>query len=191
MTGTEKMIDTILQDAQREHEEILAQAKQQAGDIAAQAALQAEQESSAAVAAVQEKAAFDLASAQQRTAATEKRIVLQMKNEVIAETIAAAVQRLKTLPQADYFDMLAKLAQKHAMPGHGVMRFSQRDLERLPADFEKKLTDIEISQQPADITDGFVLVYGDIEQNCTMDALAAARLDDIKDALHAFIFAAS
>jgi len=68
------------------------------------------------------------------------------------------------------------------------MLLSQKDLDRLPAGFANRLGDITIAPQPVNISDGFILVYGDVEQNCTFDALVSARLDDIKDALNAYIF---
>lgn len=188
MTGADKIIETITQDGAAASEEILAAAKQQAQAILAQAKAQAAQASREALEQAQAKAAFEEEAAHARAPITEKRALLQAKNEVIAQVITSAAARLNALPAAEYFAVLAKLAAQHAQPGHGAMRLSQRDLERLPADFAAALADIEISPQPADIANGFVLAYGDIEQNCTFDALIAAQLDDIKDALNNFIF---
>ena len=189
MTGAEKIIEKITGDSLAKSEEILARANEQAGQVLAQAAAKAEESSRAAIAEAREKAAFGIASARSRTAQAEKRILLQMKNEVIQQVIASALARLKALPEAEYFGMLARLAEHHAQPGQGVMRLSQRDLDRLPASFAQGLAGISISPRPADIEDGFILVYGDIEQNCAFGALVSARLDDIKDALHARVFA--
>ena len=189
MSGADKIIEKITQDSLTKSEEILARAESQAEQVMAQAAAQAAEASGAAIAAAEEKAAFDIAAARSRTAMTEKRVLLQMKNEVIQQVIASSLARLKALPDAAYFAMLAKLAAEYAQPGQGSMRFSQRDLDRLPADFAQKLAGITIDPQPVGIEDGFILAYGDIEQNCTLEALTAARLDDIKDVLHACIFA--
>ena len=187
MTGADKIIEKITRDALAKSEEILARAEAQAEQALAQAAAQAQGASGTAIAAAEEKAASDIAAARSRTAMTEKRILLQMKNEVIGQAIASALARLQALPEAEYFNMLARLAAEYAQPGPGVMRLAQRDLDRLPPDFSP--AGVSISPQPAEIEGGFILAYGDIEQNCSFEALVSARLDDIKDALHAFIFA--
>ncbi len=189
MTGTEKIINQILQDSFARRDEIRAKAQEQAERTLADADAKAQQASAAALQAAREKAAFDVASAGSRSAVTEKRVLLQVKNEIIAEVIDAALAQLKALPAAEYFTILAKLAAQNAQPGQGVMRLSQRDLDRLPADFASQLQDIRIDPQPAAIDDGFILAYGDVEQNCTLRALLSARKDDIKDALYAHIFA--
>ena len=189
MTGADKIIEKITRDGLAKSEEILARAEARAEEILAQAAARAREASRAAVAAAEGKAAFDIAAARARTAMTEKRILLQMKNEVIGQVAASALARLQALPEAEYFGVLARLAAEYAQPGPGVMRLSRRDLGRLPAGFAQGLADISVSPQSADIEDGFILVYGDIEQNCSFEALLSARLDDVKDALHAFIFA--
>jgi len=189
MNGTDKIIEKITWDSLAKSEEILARANEQAEHIRAEADAKADETSRAAIAAAEEKAGFNIAAARSRTAQTEKRILLQMKNEVIQQIIASALARLKALPEELYFSVLTQLAVEQAQPGQGVMRLSQRDLDRLPASFAQGLEGISVSPRPADIEDGFILVYGDIEQNCTFDALVSARLDDLKDALHACVFA--
>ena len=40
-----------------------------------------------------------------------------------------------------------------------------------------------------DIENGFVLVYGDIEINCTLRAVFDERMDNLKDLLRPLLFA--
>ncbi|MDR2687306.1 MAG: V-type ATP synthase subunit E [Oscillospiraceae bacterium] len=189
MTGIEKIIGTIERDGAAKCEEILAAARGQAEEIRAEAALQAARAAEAAIDEARRKAQSGAAAAGARTAQAEKRVLLQMKNEVIRQAVACALARLRALPEAEYFGALARLVAEHAQPGPGEIRFSRRDLDRLPAGFAQGLANLTVSPQPAGIEDGFVLAYGDVEQNCTFEALLSARLDDIKDALHAHLFA--
>ena len=63
------------------------------------------------------------------------------------------------------------------------------DDERITSDFKNKIHDIAeknngsitIKSDRSDVTDGFVLVYGDIEQNCKIKALFDANIDKLKD----------
>ncbi|MCL2299936.1 MAG: V-type ATP synthase subunit E [Firmicutes bacterium] len=189
MAGIDNILARIEQDSAAKCAEILANARAEAGEILAAATARAARENEAALAEARRKAEACVASAGPRAAQDEKRALLQMKNEVLGQAAASALARLRALPEAEYFGVLARLAAACAQEGPGEMRLSQRDLDRLPAGFAAALGDIAIAPQAADIPDGFVLVYGDVEQNCTFGALVSVRMDDIKDALHAHIFA--
>lgn len=63
-----------------------------------------------------------------------KRLLLRTKTELIDETIAMALRRLRELPDGDYFNVLQTLALSYARKGEGELLLSQRDLQRLPAD---------------------------------------------------------
>ena len=81
--------------------------------------------------------------------------------------------------------------------GKGRLLLSQRDLQRLPADFADTLNgmlknqgaQVHIGAQYAKIADGFLLAYGDIEVNCSFEALLEASLEQVKDALSRELFA--
>ena len=77
------------------------------------------------------------------------------------------------------------------------MLLSQRDLQRLPAGFADTLNSmlksqsaqVHIGARAAKIDGGFLLVYGDIEVNCSFEALLEASLEQVKDALSRELFA--
>ena len=60
-----------------------------------------------------------------------------------------------------------------------------------PGDFEKELKKIaretggaiELREDPS-IADGFLLSYGGIEENCTLDALFAGRWNELQDVVN-------
>jgi len=67
----------------------------------------------------------------------------------------------------------------------------------MPKDFEKEIKSIaekkggkiQISTEPAKISDGFILVYGEIEENCTYDAIFASNRDILRDIAYRELFA--
>jgi V/A-type H+-transporting ATPase subunit E len=197
MTGADKIIATIEEESLAKRQAILSAAAEQAAQLVAQARQQAAQDSQAALEQAKKTAAHALEAAQAAAVLTLRRQLLQTKNEVIAQAIAAALQQLSTLPKAKYFEVLLQLAASQAQPGEGELRLSPGDLQRLPAGFRKKLNQalkdtgakLQVSAETTNTQGGFVLVYGDIEQNCTFEALVAAKMDDIKDALYACLFA--
>ena len=78
----------------------------------------------------------------------------------------------------------------------GKICFSKKDLDRIPSDFEAKASDIAkekggsltVDKEPADIADGFILKYGDIEENCTFDAIFEAKRDELRDLVNKNLF---
>jgi len=48
--------------------------------------------------------------------------------------------------------------------------------------------ELVIDKEPANIKDGFVLVYGEIEENCTLKALFDSNIDRIKDIANKQLF---
>ena len=125
-----------------------------------------------------------------------KRKILSCKVELINTAIEKTIQKLKNLPDKDYFDLIARLAEKHMQSGEGTISFGSSDLKRLPADLESRLNEkasasggsIKISSESADIEDGFILKYGDIEMDCTLDALFAAYRDELRLKANALLF---
>jgi V/A-type H+-transporting ATPase subunit E len=75
------------------------------------------------------------------------------------------------------------------------MILSRRDLERCPADFHVALNralpdgaTLDISSNARPIDGGFILQYGDIEQNCSLSAIFDENREKILDAAHEALF---
>ena len=92
--------------------------------------------------------------------------------------------------------MIASLLTKNALAIDGEILFGKNDLSRIPSDFEKRIEDIakekggslKLVKEPAPISDGFILRYGMIEENCTLKALFETNKNRLKDiALKLFI----
>ena len=98
---------------------------------------------------------------------------------------------LNNLDDNAYFDALYKLAAQ--LRGKtGVLSLNRKDLDRLPSDFTDKVRaaglEATVSDTPADITGGFILKNGDIEENMDFRALINARRDEIEDFINRELF---
>ena len=108
---------------------------------------------------------------------------------LIDETVEAAVKKLDSLPDNEYFSVIEKLAVKRLSDGEGVLSLSSRDLKRVPADFMQKLSaaaqkkggSVTLGKEPADIENGFVLTYGLIAENCSFRAIIEAEREGVRD----------
>ena len=185
-TGLDRIIERIREDAARRADETVEAANAEAEKTLAEAEKQAESDAAALLEAAKKD---DEAAAQRAEASAEfarRKAVLAAKQEAIRAVVAEARARLAAMPDAEYFEVLWGLLQKNAAPGKAEMRLSAKALARKPADFDGKAarlpgTEITVSTVPAEIEDGFLLVYDGIDINCTFDALFSAQADELSD----------
>ena len=196
MTGLEKITDQIqeeakasaarrLEAAQKEADAVIAEAK----DVCA--AMETETAEKIAAMKVNYEGRIKSSAEQQRRTA-----LLRAKQEIIAEVIEEARLTLKKKDAQSYFLTLEKILKTYALAENGEIYFSAEDLARMPADFEKKIKtaakenggSLVLKKEPKAIADGFVLVYGGVEENCTLKALFDAKKDELQDKVNAILF---
>lgn len=196
MAGIDNLVNQILQEATQKADDLIAQGKEKADEIARQAAAESEKLSQASMQAAQ-KGVKDLAErAKSQSALRRRQALLATKQEIIDEIIDKAYKKLETQDDAEYFSMIAALAEKAARPGDGEICFNREDMERIPADFAAKIEKIaaakggslKISSVPAKIRSGFILSYGGIEENCTLDSIFAEKKDALRDLVNSILW---
>jgi V/A-type H+-transporting ATPase subunit E len=86
---------------------------------------------------------------------------------------------------------------KYAVGQSGSIIFSETDKKRLPQDFQAKIqttlanipgASLTISDRAASIDGGFILVYGEVEENCSFDAIFSASKDMLQDKVSGILF---
>ncbi len=180
MSGLQGILDTISSDGDKEIQKIGEQAK-----LEMEAILKNGEETSKKACltlkeTAEQKAEAELRAAHSSAEMMKKKAVLNAKNELIQEVITEAREKIKNLPDAQYFAFLSEILKHNAKDAPCKILFCERDYKRLPKDFLKdygKMT-AEISEN---VFDGFILQYGDIEENCTLGALIDAHIDEIRD----------
>lgn len=197
MTGLDKIVKDIMDEADSSASSVLEQAQQDAQRIAAEA----KQTAAERCASIRQKAEKEAAAVQERavsTAALQKRkAVLKEKQQVLSDMIEQARQQLLSLPDEEYFALLLRMVKKYAPAKEGEILFSSADKKRLPPDFEASVNAelkekggrLKISQQTRKIDGGFVLAYGPVEENCSFAALFDARYDILQDKVNELVFA--
>lgn len=195
MTGLDKIIQTIADDAQREADRIIADARIEAKKINDDAYSKAEINCARIVTDAREKAAlFSKISVSGAQVEGRKRM-LSAQREVVDYVIAQALAKLRSLPDDKYFDIVTSLCVRYAH-GSGQLVLSEKDKARLPSDFSAKLekalsstgASLAIADDCARIDGGFILRYGGIEENCSFEAIAEDKKDEISDKLNSMLF---
>lgn len=128
MTGLEEMKAAIEEESRLECAEIGRRAQEQAATIREEAQAAAAARYQEIVLDARRECAGELQRAKTEGEMEVKRLLLRTKTELIDETIAMALRRLRELPDGDYFNVLQTLALSYARKGEGELLLSQRDL---------------------------------------------------------------
>lgn len=194
MTGLEKILSTIEQDSNDRCREITEQAQKQAQEIIDAASAKAQEDIANARASVDKRVAEHDGAIEVSVSMTKNRIILAGKLDIISSTLERALEVIKALPKKEYFEILKGLILKNVRKGEGVLRLSKEDTEKLPSNFIDSINNAlkrgyKISLgESADIDSGFILVYGDIDINCSFDAVASAKREELRDTLNEMLF---
>lgn len=196
MSGLDKITARILDESAAEAKKLIDEATQKAEAITADGQRRTAEEcerinkkAETAVLSTEEKGK---ASAQLR----QKQILLSGKQELIHEVIDTARHELSSLSDAEYKEFIVGLFNRHLPSQDAVLKLSAKDKNRLGADTLEALkaaanangAKLTIAEEAADIKNGFVLSYGGVEENCTIDALFDQSMDDMQDKVKDILF---
>ena len=196
MSGLDNIVEEIRNQSKQEADEILKEADVFCKDYMNKIKKEVEVE----VVSIEKKALADRKLYEEKTVSgmefLERNSILRAKQQVIEQAIDKARESIAGLNDEEYFNVLEKLLRKNVQQGKGKIWFSKRGLDRIPKGFEDRVKEIVaenqgelvIDREPANIKDGFVLVYGEIEENCTLKALFDSNIDRIKDIANKQLF---
>ena len=177
MNGIEKITARITQDAQAEIDRILADARTQADQIAQRYRDQADAEAQS-LAARSEKAAAEREERLVSVAQMEARkVALAAKQEMVEQVYRRALEKLRTMPQEQYTDVLAALLVQASATGTEEAIFSPEDRDKAGKDAVAKANGqlpkgkLTVSRETRNIAGGFILKDNNVEVNCTFDTL--------------------
>lgn len=196
MTGLDKMINQILEEANSSANKILEDARNSAEVTMNQAREEADKMSKEA----EKKTEAEIRNYKDRIASStdlkRRTSLLEAKQEVITSVIDKAYHVFAGKSGEEYFQIIRGMLKQFVLPQDGEIYFSQRDLDQMPSGFEKELQEIataaggslKVSQESKNLDGGFILVYGGVEENCSFKALFAARKDELQDQVQKVLF---
>ncbi len=195
MAGLEKILEDIRAQSEESAQGILKEAQDKASAIVEQA----KQETEVSCAEIRENGSRAVADRKERAASAAalrvRQTILSRKQEIMKEAFDSALEKALSMPADEYFPALTRLAVKAAHGQDGEIAFSEKDLSRLPASFEKDLNEklsgkasLRVAGKPAAISDGFTLRYGGIEENCTFEAILNEKKEELQDEIRGILF---
>lgn len=198
MNGIKKITDRITSDTQREAAELLQKAQSQADTILASYTQTAEADYTAAIQRGQQDAS-------QRTERMEgvahleaKKLQLACKQEMLDKAFALALQKMLTLPEEQYADLLVRLAVKASVTGKEALIFSQTDRARYgkrvvvaaneALQAAGKPGSLTLSEESRPFQGGLYVQNGKVETNCTFSALVRLQRQAMAKETAALLF---
>lgn len=196
MSGLEKLLSEIESSAQDIANAKLEQANKQAEELIMEAESKADEEGRRKLQESSEEATNIIKRAKSAASLQKRKAVLSAKQQIIQETLQGTRNMLKSMPSEEYFDLIQKMVSYYALPKDGEIIFSKDDRKRFPAGFESQLNklaqakggSLKLSLESRSIDGGFILVYGEIEENCSFEAIIANKEDVLQDKVNKLLF---
>jgi V/A-type H+-transporting ATPase subunit E len=196
MSGAEKIIEKILDDARKAADETVAKAQAEAEALIAQAVIGAEKEA-AALLEKSEKEAGEIKRRMMSVAELDgRKHILSCKQQVIEEAFASAGDALRALEIGPYRALVERLLLENAQDGDEVL-FAQKDeavfSEEFIAGVNQKLAQagkggVRLGTERVGITGGFVLRSATMERNCSVAALLRMVREEAEPQVAAILF---
>lgn len=189
MSGLDKIKAQILKDAQDAADAQMAEAAAQVKEINAQA----EEETKIRLAQIAAQSEMKIKNIQERSVSAidlkHRTRLLEVRQQLISETIEQAYTVISEMDAQAYAAVLKQLVAAHVWPQEGQIIFADADRARLPEGFEEDVLKIAeaaggsltVSDEKRNIENGFVLVYGGIEENCTLRSIFDEKKDQLSD----------
>lgn len=193
MSSGDKILNRISLDCDERISQIGAETDEKCAQIMAQAKLDADKISAEIADRAQSKVKQMQAASKSRCDLEIRNAFLKRRREEIDKTYSEILNKMKNLPDEDYFELIYTFAKKlNGMSG--VVLLNEKDMNRLPKDFLARLEEYgvksELSKTPCDIESGFILKCGDIEENMDFSAILSEKRDAIEDFINQELFKA-
>lgn len=193
MSSGDKILNRISLDCDERISQIGAETDEKCAQIMAQAKLDADKISAEIADRAQSKVKQMQAASKSRCDLETRNAFLKRRREEIDKTYSEILNKMKNLPDKDYFELIYTFAKKLSGMS-GVVLLNEKDMNRLPKDFLARLEECgvkaELSKMPCDIESGFILKCGDIEENMDFSAILSEKRDAIEDFINQELFKA-
>ena len=198
MNGIEKIVEHIRAQSVAECEEIAKGADEECARVRAKYAQAEQDEYWKLVAFGKRELDLRIERLGSLAALEAKKQVLTMQKEMMAAAFELAAKKLLNLPEWEYIALFARLAYLSSLTGTEEVIFPPSDLPNvgeavirdanaaLAAD--GKTARLTLSAKTTDIRGGFLMSGGDIEVDCSIDALLARYEHEIAPLVAAELF---
>jgi len=190
----EKITERILEDGKLKAAEIRRNAEAKAEQIVAKAQERAEAEKVRILLAGQRSAAEEKKKILTMAQLEARNEILAAKQRVIDQVFSSALQKLVSLPDKQYKELIKKMLLKSCQGGEEII-ISPSDKKRITPEFVKavgaalgKKDGIRLSDENRDLKGGFILKAGRIEINNSFESLIDSLREELEPQVAEILF---
>lgn len=190
MNGLDRIIERIQSESSQECDEIIEKAQAQCENIRLQHEQQAAELTAQIHAGVNDELVKIQETAKLQAETDAKKMLFSVRQKMVAEAVAQAIEKSQNLPETEYFSVLTKLLIIYSQNRAGEIMLCPADFKRMTPEFREVLggLPLELIQDNSVAGGGFILRYGEVEENCTFPALFAAKREIIHDQVYHILF---
>lgn len=191
MKGLENIVEEIQRSAKAEADTIVAQATKEGEEIIALSKKQALEEKKNILEETQKHTQRIISQSESGAVQRRRQQILSTKQEILGEVFDKAKKAIIALPREEYFGLLSQLAAQIEGEGDCTLQMNSTDLADTPISFIESFPQgikVAVDKTPIDITGGFILSFGNIIYNCSVDAVFERNHNQIYDILRANLF---
>lgn len=191
MSGLDKVIESIIAEANMNASRIINEAETECERIKAESKAECDAIKNEAAEKNDKKEAQLKESALSTSRLVKKQEMLRAKRRVIDTVTEKVKEKLYSLDDKEYFNTLYRLMEKNIHEDEkGEIILNAKDKKRIPENFSEKLSGcgLALAKDSADIKGGFILRYGGIEENCSFDAVIDSASEEITDIVSSELF---
>jgi V/A-type H+-transporting ATPase subunit E len=198
MNGIDKIVERILDKAELDRRSILSKAEAEAKEILGGLKEMAEAEADNIIELGKEQARKILERSEGASVLESRNMLLAAKQELIDKAFLRAKGLLLQLPDEEYTSLLAKLAAPSLTAGNEEITLGQADLMHHESAVRRKINEIAaqkglepgvtISPAAGDFEGGLIIRQGNVETNCTFDAILRMLRDDMAGEIAGILF---
>lgn len=178
MTGIEKIVAKIHEDAVEDSRRIVEEAEKQADRLLSEAAAAARASAAEVIRAAEEEREEIERRAVSMAGLEVRKMRLELKQKLLQQAFDQAFSQLISLPETDYETFLTALVSSAAENGAELV-FSAKDREKYGAAVvsgvnaltKKRGITVSLSEETRDIPGGVIICNGRVEINCAFDTL--------------------
>ena len=198
MDGITKIIERIEDDSRRELADVAAESAAKCAEIRDEFKKREEQLYGEALSAGAIEAAQHYERLKYVADLESKKQLLIEKQTLMDQAFTAAEQRLSSLPEDEYTAFIARLAAQSSQTGEEVLIFSEKDRPKIGKAVVKaankllsengKRAYLELSDDTREISGGVIISGGDIEANCSLEALVSQYRNELSPRVAEILF---
>lgn len=187
MSGLELITSQILEESKQQSNEILKKAQEQARKRFSAAEEEMKQYAEEKRTQLEKELAMREQMAESDKKRLERQSHLKIKTAEIDRVLEEAKKRVQALPDEEYRKLMVRLFLEYAEGGDCVIAASEAEKKRLGEEFLKACCDgmekgkAVFSEDSIQADAGFVIRYGRVEENCTLDGIFAGREQELRD----------